>query len=67
MRGGVEGKTVRSVVYFAETNGSFGEIQCDTSRFSPSNPSGYVIYRQFNTHKPYVLPTQTVFMYFVWI
>ena len=31
------------------------------------NPSGYYMYRQFNIQQFYVLPTQTLFMCFVWI
>ena len=31
------------------------------------NPSGHYMYRQFNIQQFYVLPTQTVFMCFVWI
>ena len=30
-------------------------------------PSGHYTYRQFNSQQFYVLPTQTVFMCFVWI
>ena len=33
----------------------------------PLKPSGNYMYRQFNIQQFYVLPTQTVFMCFVWI
>ena len=35
--------------------------------FNPLKPSGHYMYRQFNIQQFYVLPTQTVFMCFVWI
>ena len=35
--------------------------------FNPLKPSGHYMYHQFNIQQLYVLPTQAVFMYFVWI
>jgi len=32
---------------------------------SPSKPSGYCMYHQFNIHKFYVLPTQCIYVFCV--
>ena len=36
------------------------------SNISPLKPSGHYMYRQFNIHQFYVLPTQ-LYLCFVWI
>ena len=37
------------------------------SMFNLLKPKTYFMYRQFNVQQFYVLPTQTVFMCFVWL
>jgi len=59
--GWVEAKNFRRVVYFAATSGSFGEIQCDTSRYSPSKPSGYFNYH-YVSHSQILRSAHTLYL-----
>ena len=45
----------------------FKGLRYSQGEFANYEPSGHYMYRQFNSQQLYVLPTQTVFMCFVWI
>ena len=45
----------------------FKGLRYSQGEFANYEPSGRYMYRQFNIQQFYVLPTQTVFMCFVWI
>jgi hypothetical protein len=53
---------IRTVVYFAGNNGSFGQIRQGLTLQSPVVTSSTIT---FNTHKSYVLPTQCIYMFCV--
>ena len=54
-------------LYIIQVIPVFKGLRYSQGEFANYEPSGHYMYRHFNIQQFYVLPTQTVFMCFVWI